>query len=165
MKKQNASIDSSFWIDIYKIGLTEEVLSRYNIIASRDVYDEVMKSDLVGIAFDDAELFGQLIDKKIIKVKHPKKPLSIFGPGEASCLALGTEHACIVLIDDYKPYVYAQQKLGLKAVSSLDFSLYLYKNKKINKRKLLELIQKLPGVSKNEKVKLLQKIKKGGVQS
>lgn len=62
--------------------------------------------------------------------KDPQKPISLFGAGEASAIALAHENQWVLLINDRRPLVFARS-LGISAVSVPAFCVLLYSQGKI----------------------------------
>lgn len=126
MKKQDASLDASFWINLYHSGLVDHLLTYFNLFAATVVIQEIeyVAPGLV-LLTEAGRVFRQWrASGKVIR-QDPSQPVDWFHPGENAAIGLARERGYALLIDDQAPYHFAKAQ-GLSAVASTDFVMLLY---------------------------------------
>lgn len=111
--KQNATFDSSYWINVHRSGLLPYVLARYNLWYSPPVAAELKES------FPSGQHFWRLVREGVLTEDLPESAhLQDFGYGERAAIDLALEHPeWVLLIDDHRPFQEAA-RLGLKVLCS-----------------------------------------------
>jgi len=138
-KKSLAILDTSFYIHLVKIDLIDIFLNFYKIIVCSKVKEEITY-------FTHIELFLKLKKSDIIRIENPikisKSLISEISSdsGEMYAIALAQEKNSIVFIDNGRPYKYCL-KNKILCSNIVEFLLYLYKNKVITKREILNKIK------------------------
>jgi len=113
MKKHTATLDTSFWVNVQRVGLLPHVQSRYRLCYAPDVAGEMSTSSASGREFWRLARGGFLTE---VVAEHDQ--VTEFGPGERAAINLALEHPdWILLLDDQKPYQEAVQR-GLRVLCS-----------------------------------------------
>lgn len=109
--KQNATLDSSFWINAHRCGLLLHVLARFALHYASGVGTELSEDFAAG------REFWRLVREGAASEAIPSTDLvKAFGPGERAAMNLALEHPdWILLVDDRRPLLEAQ-RLGLKTL-------------------------------------------------
>ncbi len=111
--KQNATLDTSFWINAHRAGLLPWVLQRYRLCYAPDVAAEQSPQFPSGIEFWRLARRGILTE---VAPQHDR--VQAFGPGERAALNLALEHpGWLLLLDDQRPYQEAVRR-GLAVLCS-----------------------------------------------
>jgi len=146
-KKSLAVLDTSFYIHLVKIDLIDIFLNFYKIIVCSKVKEEItyfIHRDLY--LPKDIELFLKFEKSDIIRIENPTKiPKSLISEisndsGEMYAIALAQEKNSIVFIDNGRPYKYCL-KNKILCSNIVEFLLYLYTNRIITKREILNKIK------------------------
>jgi predicted nucleic acid-binding protein len=109
--KQNATLDSSFWINAHRAGLLSNVLQRFSLSFAPAVAAELSRR------FASGREFWRLVGEGVLTEANPQADLvKAFGSGERGAMNLALEHRdWILLVDDRRPLLEAQ-RLGLKTL-------------------------------------------------
>ncbi|MBI4310687.1 MAG: hypothetical protein HY681_02805 [Chloroflexi bacterium] len=109
--KQNATLDSSFWINAHRSGLLPNVLELFAIHYAPAVALELRET------FPSGREFWRLAQEGQVTEAVPKlEVFRSFGPGERGAINLALEHRdWTLLMDDRTPFV-ESVRLGLKAL-------------------------------------------------
>ena len=136
--KQNATPDSSFWINAVAAGLVEHLLEDFDLWVPSAVVAELTK------AYPSGALLHRLIAADRVRVAEPATlALERFGPGERAALSLAAQHRdWSLLLDDLRPFR-AAQELGLAPVSSPAYAASLYGRNIIDERGVLTALARL----------------------
>lgn len=104
--KQNATLDSSFWINAHRSGLLAYVLERFTLHYAPAVAAELREEFAAGRRFWVLVREGGLIET------YPSyDAVMAFGPGERAAINLALEHRdWVLLIDDRRPLMEAQRR-------------------------------------------------------
>lgn len=163
--KQNASLDTSFWINCYRIGILHYVFEYFNIFANREVMREILYPIAIGIVSEDAHIFKERLNQEKIIIKNPVHTTDIFHMGESLAIVLSEENDFVLLIDNGAPYNYAKSK-NIKVVCSPMFVVFLFSQGKIKyseaKLKLRELKKYIKDNIINESERILTILKEIG---
>ena len=113
MVKQNATLDSSFWIHAAVSNVIEYLLDDFDLHVPSAVAGELSEDYPSG-----ARLHG-LIRERAVKVQDAKSAaIDRFGPGERAAMDLAIENrGWVLLMDDLRPFR-AAEGMGLAPVSS-----------------------------------------------
>lgn len=150
MEKQNASMDTSFWINLFRVGLAETLLEYFNIYVSQAVCQEIeYPFQYLNIVSDDALLFRKWRVEKRIRVEKVAAALGAFHGGEAQAIQLAVEKEAALLIDDSYPYFYAKER-GIPIVGTPDYTVFLCAEGKLTLDRSRELLVRLRGSVKEE---------------
>lgn len=148
MEKQNASLDSSFWINAYAGGLTPFLTDYFCLFATRLVQTEITYPlDVLEIPSPGARLFRQWCERGLITRQDPVMSVDWFQPGENQAIALALEYGYWLLIDDNNPYHFAKSR-GLPVLGSMDLAVALYDQGRLSYPQALASLQSL-GASKH----------------
>ena len=109
--KQNATLDSSFWINAHRSGLLPQVLERFRLHYAPEVAAEL------SLDFASGREFWRLAGEGILTEAIPQADeVRGFGSGERAAMNLALEHRdWVLLIDDRRPLAEAQ-RMGLKTL-------------------------------------------------
>jgi predicted nucleic acid-binding protein len=109
--KQNATPDSSFWINAHRAGLLSHVLQGFSLSFAPAVAAELSES------FASGREFWRLAGEGVLTEAIPRTDLvKAFGSGERGAMNLALEHRdWILLVDDRRPLLEAQ-RLGLRTL-------------------------------------------------
>lgn len=111
--KQDATLDSSFWINVHRSGLLDYVLAEYVLHYAPEVAAELSPSFPSGQAFWHAARAGELSE-----AVPRRREVREFGPGERAAIDLALEHRdWVLLLDDYRPFQEAVRR-GLRVLCS-----------------------------------------------
>ncbi len=111
MVKQNATFDSSFWINAHRSGLLPNILARFDLRCPGTVARELRPTFPSGQAFWDLASQGAITEVDA-RESHVKE----FGPGERAAIDIAYENRdWILLLDDQRPFQEAV-RLGLRVL-------------------------------------------------
>jgi predicted nucleic acid-binding protein len=111
--KHTATLDTSFWVNVQRVGLLPYVQSRYLLCYAPDVAGEMNQT------FSSGREFWRLARGGLLtQVPAEMDQVKDLGPGERAAINLALEHPdWILLLDDQKPYQEAVQR-GLRVLCS-----------------------------------------------
>lgn len=144
----NCILDSSFWINICKIGLSEYLFKYFNLFSSKKVFDELSIHSKSYIYLpQDYLLFQKYVkeDLIIIKKNYILKDVNLSlskDSGEVYTISLAKKNKYIVLMDDNGPLKYCI-KNKIEFLTSIHFLIFLYKKNELSKTEVLDKILKL----------------------
>lgn len=109
--KQNATLDSSFWINSHRSGLLPHVLDLFDMHYAPAVAAELRED------FASGREFWMLAREGILVEAIPNlDEVRAFGPGERAAMNLALEHPdWLLLVDDRRPLQEAQ-RLGIRTI-------------------------------------------------
>ena len=111
--KHTATLDTSFWVNVQRVGLLPYVQRRFLLCYAPDVAAEMSHTLASGREFWRLARGGLLT-----QVAAQMDGVKDLGPGERAAINLALEHPdWILLIDDQKPYQHAVQR-GLRVLCS-----------------------------------------------
>jgi predicted nucleic acid-binding protein len=126
LMKRNAALDASFWINGYRSGILDFLLSYFTVFVPSVVVEEIEHpSRVTGLLTPAGQLFQQWRLMEKVVVQDPEQPVDWFQPGENAAIGLALERGYRLLIDDRAPYHLAKAR-SLRAISTADFILLLY---------------------------------------
>jgi hypothetical protein len=136
--KQNATLDSSFWINAYRAGLSSHVLDRFDLHYGPAVANELFQR------FPAGREFWQLVRKDLISENTPAfDEIDEFGPGERDAINLALEHRdWILLIDDRRPLLEAERR-GLIVLCTPVLVVDLFSEGRLDIRQALDISARL----------------------
>lgn len=118
-------MDTSFWINLFRVGLAETLLEYFNIYVGQAVCQEIeYPFQDFNMVSDDALLFQKWREEKRIQVEEVAAALGAFHGGEAQAIQLAVEKKAALLIDDSYPYFYAKER-GIPVVGTPDYTVFL----------------------------------------
>jgi predicted nucleic acid-binding protein len=126
VEKQNASLDSSFWINAFHVGIVHFLPEYFNLFVCQVAAEEIRYPlDVLGILAAGPSLFDQWCKSGMVTLQNPQAPVDWFHRGENAAIALAIENGLFLLIDDANPYHLAKSQ-GLKVIGTMDFTVFLY---------------------------------------
>jgi len=126
MTKRNAALDASFWINGYRSGVLDFLLSYFTVFVPSVVVEEIEHpSRVTGLLTPAGQLFRRWRLGGQVIVQDPEQPVDWFQLGENAAIGLALEQGYRLLIDDRAPYHRAKAR-GLRAISTADFILLVY---------------------------------------
>ena len=136
MQKSKIVVDTSSWINVFRVDLTSYLIENYYVFVTPRVNDEILEGKEFA---EDANLFEKHINARHIQIVSPKtiqeeiKHEISVSSGEIEIIAYAVERGdCIVLIDDSKVYQ-VMDRFNLKYISSANIIIDAYLTEKINK--------------------------------
>lgn len=153
MQKPKIIVDTSSWINVFRVELTNYLIKNFYIFVTPKVNEEILEGK--GFA-EDAKLFEKLSNERHIQIVSPKmlqeeiKHEISISSGEIEIIAYAMERGdYIVLIDDSKVYQ-VMDRFNLKYISSANIIIDAYLTEKINKDEAYRLLEILRKVLKDE---------------
>jgi hypothetical protein len=124
--KQNASLDTSFWINCHRIGILDKIFEYFNLHVCDEVKEEILSPlSRLGILAQDADIFQQKLNQNEITItSYNKISKETFHTAENKAIGLAEEMGFILLIDNGAPFEYAMTH-GLKVVNTASFIVFL----------------------------------------
>ena len=124
--KQNASLDSSFWINCYRVSVSDELFNYFHLHACEAVRDEIISPLLkFGVLARDAVIFQQKLSQGEVVIRNPTHlPRALFHSAEDKAIALAEEMNLMLLIDNGAPFEYAMSH-GVKVINTAAFIVFL----------------------------------------
>ena len=109
--KQNATLDSSFWINAHRSRLLPHILERFAIHYAPAVAAEL------SLNFASGREFWRLVGEGVLTEAVPQvDEVRALGSGERAAMNLALEHPdWVLLVDDRRPLIEAQ-RMGLKTL-------------------------------------------------
>lgn len=128
----DASLDTSFWNRASEVGVAPYLFQYFRIHYCTAVKNEIISTDPdeTPLVYPQAMLFQVFAEDGRFYQAEPVRPLERFGAGEAHAIALAQERNWRLLINDYRPLVFAES-LGISCVCVPDFCVLLYAMGKI----------------------------------
>lgn len=148
MKKQNASLESSFWNAGARIGVIPYLFEFYVVHYCRAVEAEICSTDpdRTPLIYPQAMLFQVFREDRRLHHAEPQRPLNLFGQGEAAAIALALENGWDLLINDFRPLQYARG-LGIRCVSVPHFVVTICEVGRISPEAALGYLDRLAPVT------------------
>jgi len=142
--KQNATVDSSFWINSHRAGLTVHLLERFQVYYHTDVAGELREEFTSGREFWRLIRDGTLQEATLVQTQGAgRERIAAFGPGERAAINLAIEHPdWILLMDDRRPFLEAGRR-GIQVLCSPVLVVDLYVKRKLTARQALEMLARL----------------------
>ena len=138
MVKQNATLDSSFWINATAAGLVDALLKDFDLWVVPEVTRELIESYPSG-----AYLHRLIADQQIQVQRSKDSVIERFGTGERSAISLAAEHRnWTLLLDDVRPF-HAAQEMGLNPVCSPVYAVSLYERDTLDGGAVLAVLARL----------------------
>ena len=138
MVKQNATLDSSFWIHSVFGGLVEQLLDDFEIHVASAVAIELTEDYPSG-----ARLHNLIREGDIHLASAATTRIIRFGPGERAAMNLAIENeGWILLMDDRRPFQ-AAEELGLAPVASPVYAASLHRRGVLDERAVLAVLARL----------------------
>jgi predicted nucleic acid-binding protein len=136
--KQNATLDSSFWIHAVAGGVVAHLLDDFELHVAPEVSLELTE------AYPSGAHLQQVIRDGRIRVSTPKSlRFDRFGPGERAAISLALENPeWTLLIDDLRPFR-AAEELDLAPVSSPVYATSLFERGVLDLRAILDALARL----------------------
>jgi predicted nucleic acid-binding protein len=136
--KQNATLDSSFWINAVAGGLLDYLLDDFVLSLAPAVEQELPASSPSG-----ARLRRLIQEQSITVVAPTVHVLDRFGPGERAAIALAMQHRdWTLLLDDLRPFR-AAVEMGLSPVSTPAYAAILYERRVLDEVAVLTVLARL----------------------
>jgi predicted nucleic acid-binding protein len=136
--KQNATLDSSFWINAIAGGLIDHLLADFELCVVPAVARELT------VTYPGGARLHQLIAEGRLTLRAPQRiALERFGPGEREAISMAIEHRdWILLIDDLRPFR-AAADMGLAPVSTPAYAASLYSRRVLDEVGALTALARL----------------------
>jgi len=136
--KQNATLDSSFWIHAAAGSIVEQLLEDFDVWVPPAVAEELSEDYPSGARIHRLVREGRV---RVLAAESAK--LERFGPGERAAINLAIENpGWVLLMDDLRPFR-AAEELGLAPVSSAVYAASLYKRGVLDQREVLGVLARL----------------------
>ncbi len=136
--KQNATFDSSFWINADRAGLLPHVLSTYTLY-----YAPQVAAELDPLFPSGREFQRQMRAGAIREVTPAGGPMQEFGPGERAAINVALEHRdWLLLLDDQRPFQ-AAMSLGLRVLCTPVLAVGLFTAGELDARQALVSLARL----------------------
>jgi predicted nucleic acid-binding protein len=136
--KQNATLDSSFWINAVAGGLLDYLLEDFELCIVPAVERELPETYPSG-----ARLHRLLTEGRIALAAPKVIALEQFGPGEREAISLAAQHReWTLLLDDLRPFR-AAAELGLAPVSTPAYAASLYGRGVLDEAGVLTVLARL----------------------
>jgi hypothetical protein len=111
--KQNATLDSSFWVNVHRAGLSEHLLCRYRLWYAPAVGSELDEK------FPSGREFWRLVRAGgLTEVSPDTEHVKEFGPGERSAINVVLDRPDWLLLLDYRRPFEEAVRLGLRVLCS-----------------------------------------------
>ncbi len=119
--KQNATLDSSFWINAIAGGLIDHLMEDFELCVVPAVARELTET------YPSGAMLHQLIARGRIALEAPEvMALDRFGPGEREAISMAVQRRhWTLLIDDLRPFR-AAEEMDLAPVSTPAYAASLY---------------------------------------
>ncbi len=166
--KKIAIVDSSFWININRVGLIDNLLERFELVFTSKVENELLINSKLFYTPRDIITYNRLKEIGLINIKDPESiSANLYNQlcktsGEIPTIALAIELDAAVLVDNSAAIEYCN-KNKIYIINTINFILYNYKIDKLNFEQALEKIEILkPFVRRkyiNQDLDLLNQIK------
>jgi len=150
--KQNASLDTSFWVHVCAAGVAQYLFDYFQVYYPDAVEREVTTPDrrYPERVYPDRKMFELMREAGYLHRQNPKQyDRRMFGAGEAQALALAKEQGYRLLIDDWRPRDYAR-RLGIATLSSTTFCVLLYADGKFSLQRATRAVENLRGKVAND---------------
>lgn len=136
--KQNATPDSSFWINAHRTGLLPHLLQRFQLRYAPAVARELREE------FQSGQEFWRLVREGVLLEAFPAlDEVAGFGPGERAAINLALEHRkWILLIDDRRPFLEAERR-GLQTLCTPVLVVDLYTGGQLTFQQAYEALARL----------------------
>ena len=136
--KQNATLDSSFWINATTAGLVDALLEDFDLWVVPEVAREFTEP------YPSGAYLHRLIADQRIQVQRPKGyVMERFGAGERAAISLAAEHRdWTLLLDDVRPF-HAAQEMALNPVCSPAYAVSLYERGTLDDGAVLAVLARL----------------------
>jgi len=136
--KQNATLDSSFWINAVAGGLLDYLLEDFALCLAPAVERELPET------YPSGARLHRLIEEGRITLAAPTvRVLERFGPGERTAISLATQHPeWTLLLDDLRPFR-AAREMGLTPVSTPAYTASLYERSVLDEVGVLTVLARL----------------------
>ena len=136
--KQNATLDSSFWINAVAGGLLDYLLEDFALYLAPAVERELPET------YPSGARLHRLIEKSRITLAAPTvMVLERFGPGEREAISLAAQHReWTLLLDDLRPFR-AAGEMGLRPVSTPAYAASLYERHVLDEVGVLTVLARL----------------------
>ena len=136
--KQNATLDSSFWINAVAGGLLDSLLQDFALAIAPAVEQELPETYPSG-----ARLHQLIEESQVVVIKPTVSIFARFGPGEREAINLALEHRdWTLLLDDLRPFR-AAVELGLSPVSTPAYAAVLYERHLLDEVAVLTVLARL----------------------
>lgn len=145
INKKIAIVDSSFWININRVGLVDYLLERFELIFTSKVEDELLVNFKLFYTPRDIIVYNKLKDMDLIKIRNPKNVSdNLYNSlcktsGEVQTIALAIELNGAVLVDNSAAIEYCI-KNKIQVINTINFILYSYDQDKLTYEQSLEKI-------------------------
>ncbi len=138
MVKQNATLDSSFWIHAAAGSIVEQLLEDFDVSVPPAVVEELSEDYSSG-----ARLHGLVREGRVRVVAAASAALERFGPGDRAAINLAIENpGWVLLMDDLRPFR-AAEELSLAPVSSAVYAASLYRRGVLDEREVMRVLARL----------------------
>ena len=148
VSRKVAVIDSSFWININRVGLIDYLLERFELVFTSKVEEELLINSKLFYTPRDIIIYNKLKELGFIKVIDPKViPKDLWNKlskdsGEIYTIALAIELNAAVLVDNSAAIEYCIQK-NILITNSVTFILYDTLQRKLTYTQALDKINLL----------------------
>ncbi|MGH2589132.1 MAG: hypothetical protein ACRDJE_29770 [Dehalococcoidia bacterium] len=136
--KQDATFDTSFWGNAYRVGLLSFVREQFTLYYTSSVAEELPDTNSGGREFRRLVQRGEVVNAEPTTIH-----LLEFGAGERSAISLALENeGWFLFVDDYRPFLEGLKR-GLNVVSTPMFVLTLYRSGIVQAKEALDSLGRL----------------------
>jgi len=154
MKKQNAVIDTSFWVLGHRVDVLPYLFRFFTLFVPEAVRIEILTPDprYPQRVYGYQELFSLLEGKAMLTIRNPDQSVPPFHAGEAAALALAQQERWWLLINEQRALNFARRQ-NIKAVTVPELIVYLYETRILSQHSAQ---QKLDGIAANTGRQVMQ---------
>ncbi len=147
MKKQNATIDTSFWVLGHRVDILSYLFRFFTLFVPEAVREEILAPDprYRQRIYGYQEFFALLEEQAMVTIRNPDQSMPQFHAGEAASLALARQEGWWLLINEQRALDFARRQ-EIKAVTVPELLIYLYEVKILSYRSAQ---QKLDEIASN----------------
>ena len=147
MEKQEAVIDTSFWVLGHRVDILAYLFRFFTVSVPDAVREEILAPDprYPQRRYGYQEMFELLDTQGALVHRNPTQPLMQLHAGEAAAVALALEASWWLLVNEQRALTLARQR-HLKAVTVPEFIVYLYQSQLLSARSAQA---KLDGIAAN----------------
>lgn len=139
--KRDATFDTSFWANAFRVGLLPYVLARFALRYTPDVATELPDTNPPGREFRRLAQAGDIaeIAPEVLHIRE-------FGAGERAAMSVAIEHPdWVLLLDDYRPYRVALDR-GMSVVCTPLLAVALYDEGVLSEVQVHRILDRLEGI-------------------
>lgn len=154
MEKQNAVIDTSFWVLGHRGDVLPYLFRFFTLFVPETVRIEILTPDprYPQRVYGYQEMFSLLEGQGMLTIRNPNQSVPQFHAGEAAALALAQQERWWLLINEQRALDFARRQ-DIKAVTVPELIIYLCETRILSQRSAQ---QKLDGIASNTGRQVMQ---------